>query len=217
MPGGKRLAAPSVSYSQFYFPQLQSPHPKGPQLATLPLNLTNLLKLFAISQTPESSFPSHPGGRQRSVAAGSRVRAMKCIQQGISGEKGGSPVCCASLLRVGESLLLSPILTAKPPNPSFPIAHHELGPKSLPVSAYSALQRGPCSCLHREFINPGFSWRIQGPWESGRGNAATGLMLPRHPGPLSGCVRSRRALSPVFHGATSPAQPQPRVPPLLPP
>lgn len=69
-----------------------------------------------------------------------------------------------------KSLLLSPILTVKPPSPSFLIAHHELGPKSLPVSAYSALQRDPCSCCHRSLSTLGSAGESRD-----RGNPAVGM------------------------------------------
>lgn len=38
------------------------PTPQGASFATLPLNLTNLLKLFAISQTPGEFFSLPPWG-----------------------------------------------------------------------------------------------------------------------------------------------------------
>lgn len=204
------MARPSVSYSQFDFRQLPTPDPTGPQLATSPLNLIKLLKLFAIPQTPENSFPSHLGGRQRSSTSG--VRTILCRQQRISRKEVSSPLY--PLLSWGDRCLWDPSTQSRPPTllsprytTSWVQSHCQAQPKVLSSWASAAVAAG----VYQPWVwleNPG-TVGIR-PWEFS--HQAAGYL-----GILSGCVRSRKALNSLCHGAPRPAQPQPQVPPLVPP
>lgn len=175
------------------------------------LKPNQLAETFCNSSNSKEFFSLPPWGAPKVCRSRGRDREVPPPRK-----ERGSPLCLLLSWGLGKSLLLTPSLQ-RSPQTLFPHNTPRIESKIPANLSLKCSPAGPLRLSPREFINPGSGWRIQRPWESGCGNAATGLLLPRHPGPSSGCVRSRRARSPVFHGATSPAQPQPLVPPLAPP